>query len=458
MELPNYFLADLPTDHPLRAEMVVEACQTLKRNRERFLQPRSTEAVIQALVEVARSWLMPGSPWRTLALERGPSATGFSREVLAAGLDAYFRQWTTRNLTSLIVQEFGHPQRLERLAANDAETLGGMASHALGPGLLAHIAAGVLPTPVFTSILHGLLLRSAQFVKCASGASLLPRLFAHSLREAEPKLAACLEVAEWKGGGHPAEGALFSEADAVVASGTDETMAAVRRLLPPTVRFVAHGHRVSAGYVARESLSPMHAAGVVDAAAEDVAAWDQLGCLSPQVLYVETGGMLPPEGFAARLAEALAQVETRLPRGTLPEATAAAIFQRREFYRVRAAADPALTRCWFSPESTAWSVVYEADPQFQLSCLHRFVYVKPVDTLDDCLRRAEGWRGRWSTVGLSAVGPRVAELAQQFAAWGVTRICPLGRMQHPPLSWRHDGRPVLGDLVTWVGHELPTDA
>ena len=46
----------------------------------------------------------------------------------------------------------------------------------------------------------GLLTRSAQFVKCARGTSLLPRLFAHSIYEVEPKLASCLEIAEWPGG------------------------------------------------------------------------------------------------------------------------------------------------------------------------------------------------------------------------------------------------------------------
>ena len=39
------------------------------------------------------------------------------------------------------------------------------------------------------------------------------------------------------------------------------------------------------------------------------------------------------------------------------------------------------------------------------------------------------------------------------AAWGVTRVCPLGQMQNPPLTWRHDGRPALGDFVTWVDWE-----
>lgn len=450
--LPNYFLADLPPEAPLRPEMVSEACQTLKHNRDRFLLPRSTDSIIQVVIEVARQWLAPHSPWRTMALEQGPAAIGFSREMLAAGLDAFFRQLTPRNLTSLIVQDLGHPQRLDRLVANDAETFMNTLATTRGPELLVHYTAGFLPTPVFTAIIHGLLVRAAQFVKCASGSALLPRLFAHSLRDVEPKLASCLELADWKGGTHPLESALFSEADCVVASGSDQAIHELRLAVPPRVRFLDHGHRVSAGYVAREILGDYDAPRVLAAAAEDVSAWDQLGCLSPQVIFVETGGNLPPEGFAQQLAQELARTESRLPRGRLDDATATAVFQRREFYRVRAAASDN-TRCWFSPDSTAWSVVYEADSQFHTTCAHRFVLVKAVDSLDECLRQAEPFRGRWSTVGLAASGVRADELAQKFASWGITRVCPLGKMQQPPLTWRHDGRPVLGDLVSWTNFE-----
>ena len=455
MVLPNYFIADLPPDYQLQPGMIIEACQTLKRNRERYLLSRSTESIIQSLVELARFWAGPDSVWRSMALDAA-GAIGFSREVLAEGLDAFFRQLTARQLNALIVQEFGHSHRVDKLAANDAENLAGLATQVRGPELLVHVTAGMLPTPVFLSIVHGLLVRSAQFVKCASGAALLPRLFAHSLRDVDPKLASCLELGSWKGGNEELEQALFAEAGAVVASGSDDTMDALHRRVPRHVRLLAHGHRVSAGYVARETLSRPLDVQTVAAAAADVAAWDQLGCLSPHVIYVETGGVMPPEAFAAALAEELERVEQRLPRGPATTEVAATIFQRREFYRIRAASDPD-TKCHFSRESTAWSVVFEPDLQFQVSCLHRFIYVKPVDTQEELLRRLEPWRGKWSTVGLASVGVRAGELAEGFARWGVTRICPLGRMQRPGLTWRQDGRPVLGDLVQWTVHELPQD-
>ena len=61
---------------------------------------------------------------------------------------------------------------------------------------------------------------------------LLPRLFAHSIHEFEPKLAACLEVAEWRGGDTALEVALFAAADCVTATGAMRTLLAIRNRLP----------------------------------------------------------------------------------------------------------------------------------------------------------------------------------------------------------------------------------
>jgi hypothetical protein len=453
MTLPSYFLADLPPEARLDATMIREACDTLKRNREQYLLPRSLPSVIRTISRLSEEWLVPDNPFRRLALEQGPAHTGFSRQTLEAGLNDFFRQITAPSLQSLVEQDLGHLQRLETLAATDAEQRQDRAAHARGPQLLVHVSGGLLPNPTLTSMILGLLTRSAQFVKCASGTSFLPRLFAHSLHEAEPKLAACLEVAEWRGGSESLEAVLFAEADCITATGRDETLAALRQRVPVTKRFVAYGHRVSFGYVTQEALSGFSPQKVIANAARDVAAWDQLGCLSPHVIYVETGGKVTPEQFAEQLAEQLATLEASHPRRRLSEEEAAAIATRRSFYEVRAA-NSRDTRLWASPGSTAWTVVFEEDPRFQLSCLNRFIYVKHVASLRQALEAADAVYGKVSTVGLAAPESRALTLAHELARWGVARVCPLGRMQQPPFAWRHDGRPALGDLVTWTDWEL----
>jgi hypothetical protein len=448
LNLPNYFLADLPPEAAMTPALITEACQTLKRNRERYLEGRTTESIIHRLDGIGRDWLEADYPFRRHVLEAGPEATGFTAAVLAAGLDSFFKQLTAQNLEALLRQELGHPHRLDDFFPGEHERGAERVALARGPQLLAHIAPGNVPNAVMLDMVLGLLARSAQFVKCASGQAFIPRLFAHSLYEAEAKLGACLEVAEWPGGTEGLEAALFAEADCVAATGSDETLAAIRRTLPGHVRLVAYGTRVSFGFVAKDALTGRHPESIAAQAAQDVAAWNQLGCLSPHVIYVEEGGNVGAEGFADLLAGALEALEKTHPRGRLAAKEAAGIAARRSFYEVRAAHSPE-TRMWASAESTAWTVVLEMEARFQVSCLNRFVYVKQVKDVTEALRGADEVREKVSTVGLASSGARAAELAQQFARWGARRICPLGEMQKPPLGWRHDGRPALGDLLTW---------
>lgn len=453
MNLPNYFLADLPPEALLSPAMIAEACQTLKRNREHYLVTRSTESLIKTLSRVADSWLQPENPFRQLALKQGPEQTGFSRETLARGLDQFFGQLTRDNVHALLMQEFGDAKRLDALTTTFADQRQNRMAIVNAPEFQVHIAAGNIPNPTLTSMVFGLLTRSAQFVKCASKTSFLPRLFAHSIYEADPKLGACLEVAEWRGGSAALESALFTEADCVTATGSDETLTAIRAQLPVKTRFLGYGHRVSFGYVAGEDLFGSSAKKIVARAADDVVAWNQLGCLSPHVIYVQLGGEVSPDQFGELLAGELERREQIEPRGALRAEDAAAIATRRGIYEVRAAHSPGTTQHWCSKDSTAWTVVYEADAHFQMSCLNRFVYVKAVADLTALLQGADDIRGKVSTVGIAVPEDKAQEIATQLARWGATRICPLGQMQNPPLTWRHDGRPALGDLVTWTDYE-----
>ncbi|MDH7502181.1 MAG: hypothetical protein QHJ82_05625, partial [Verrucomicrobiota bacterium] len=108
MKLPDYFLADLPSDAQFSSALITEACLTLKRNRERFLAGRSTASLIDTIASVAADWLDPDNPFRRAALDKGPSETGFSRQTLEAGLDALFGSITTEGLQRLVLQDLGH--------------------------------------------------------------------------------------------------------------------------------------------------------------------------------------------------------------------------------------------------------------------------------------------------------------------------------------------------------------
>ncbi|MGZ8940449.1 MAG: acyl-CoA reductase, partial [Limisphaerales bacterium] len=223
--------------------------------------------------------------------------------------------------------------------------------------------------------------------------------------------------------------------------------------LPDRVRFVGYGHKLSLAYVTRESLEKNSAEKIAAALVEDVTAWNQLGCLSPHAVYVENGAPVRSLAFAEALAKELENREVSEPRGPVSSTTAAAIATRRMVYEVRAATDKE-NQIWSSAGSTAWTVVHENSHALQTSCLNRFLYMKPIHSFEEFLASIEPFHGKVSTVGLAAPMARAQEISLRLARAGVTRICRFGQMQNPPLSWRHDGRPSLGELVTWTDIEL----
>ena len=111
-----------------------------------------------------------------------------------------------------------------------------------------------MPPATVMSIVAGLLVRSAQFVKCGAGASVIPLLFAHSLREVNPQLASCLEIAAWPHDRQDLQHALLESAECVTVTGSDEALAAVGRDVPVSRRFVGYGHKVSFAYLTAEAL------------------------------------------------------------------------------------------------------------------------------------------------------------------------------------------------------------
>ncbi len=453
MDLPNYFFADLGAEEALSEQLVWDSALTLKRNGQSYLRNRSTNALIRALAQVGENWRDPNNPFRRFALQKGPEETGFSKATLESGLDAFFEQLTVENMEALVSQEMGHLKRLDAMSTSKEERFTDRSAMAIGPDLLVHITAGNIPVAALSSMVLGFLIGSPQFVKCAKGTSFIPKLFAHSIYYEDSKLGSCLEVAEWKGGNDTFEKPLFKEAQMVTVMGTNQTIRSVRERLDDHVRFVGYGHRISFGLVMKEALEGFLAHDTIRNTAKDVAAWDQLGCLSPHVIYVEQGGLVKPAEFAARLAEELETMEKKQPRREVSTEESATITSIRGMYEMRSADAPDATQIWMSEGSTAWTVVYEADPAWQSSTANRFVYVKAVDDLGELTRALEPQRHSISTVGYAAPEERVEELATLLARWGVTRLCPLGRMQRPPLGWRHDGRPPLSEWVTWVDWE-----
>ncbi len=416
---------------------------TLLTAREQYLVHRSVDSIAASIDNVVSFFLDPSSFVWQGAASHLPEETGLSPAMVRHTLPLIFQEYRAEKLVALLKDELGDRRCLDIFVL-----LHGKKRRAYGPGLTTHVLAGNIPGAGLDGVIFSLLVKSAVLVKTSSSSAFLPTLFARTLAEVDPELGACLAVVTWPGGSSGLEDMAFSRAELVVASGGNESLNAIRQRVQS--RLIGYGHKISFSIIDKDSLSDAQL--LARSAAYDVALFDQQGCLSPQLLYVEEGSAVSPRAFAVLLAEGLSYWQTRLPRGRISTEASIAIRRVRDEaeWQTLAGKDIAL---YASANSTEWTVIHDADPAFLPSPLYRTIRVKPLASLDQLSVLLAPWRAYLEAAGVALTSlqrPLVEELLSQA---GVSRICPIGAMQTPPLSWRHSGRPRIADLVRWVERE-----
>lgn len=423
----------------------------LRRTRAHQLRDRPVADVASALAGAAARLARPADPLRREAERALPAVAGYSPAMTRLVLDRMCADWTAPALNTLLRAEFDDPEVLDGFRA--APRRGRRTRvRAHGPELAVHFFAGNVPGVAVTSLIRSLLVKAATLGKTASGEPLLPVLFARALTDVDPGLADCLAVTYWPGGTERLEAAALQAADAVVVYGGREVVDDVRRRVPEGTRLVAHGPRLSFALVGRDALGGPDGPRTAEQAARAVATFDQQGCVSPHVIYVEEGGALAPVQFAELLAGRLEQLEEELPRGGVRPADAAAIRQLRGAAEFRALGDDEV-RVFASEDGTRYTVIYTAEADFEPSCLNRLVWVKPLSDLENVVSFVRPVTAYLQTVGITGAGARRAAVAERLGRIGVSRVTSLERMPWPPGHWHHDGRSPLRELVRWVDLE-----
>lgn len=356
------------------------------------------ERTITALDATLRAWEADDSPWID---KLGRTHAVFSPEVLRAGIRRGVAPWTADAMRSL------HSQQFE----------GGY----LAPERVAVWLAGSIPTASFLALTLPLLAGARVFAKPASADPWSADWFAESLRESDAGVGARLVIGDDPG--------VLKQADAVISYGSDESVAAVRKLAGDASTFVGYGHKVSLAWIDADA----DLAAAARELAVDLALWDGRGCLSPGWALVQDDGAGDRlRAFADELERAMARIEWEFPRGSLLGEEELAV---REFRARVAARGEAELR--MPPDSTAWTIALQpADTECPPGSL-RTIPLVPVADLDAAVRWCKPLEAWLSTVGHAHEDSARVETA--MARVGVSRICPLGRMQLPPLDWNHDG-------------------
>lgn len=388
----------------------------------------------------AARWRDLNDPVRREAEGALPQACGLSKEMVREVLDDLFGQLTEAALLGLLESELGDPAVLDRFRPRKGKE-GNV--RAFGPRLITQILPGNILGVSVVSLVCGLLVKSANLLRVSREELPLIALFATSLKAVWPELGDAVAVLTWDKTREDLTHAAFEKADCAIVYGNNTTLAAVRPHIPVTAKTIFHGHKLSLGVIAREATG----VDLAEKAAIDIVLYDQRGCLSPHLYYVESGGAASPHDFAKQLADALRAAAVKWPKGAVSADEAGRIQQLRAALPLKGGA------VFQSEKGVDWTVLFDPDPEFTASPLSRTIWIKPVDDLSDIPPLLVPVGDLVQAVGVAASPERAEALANTLSIIGGCRICAIGDMQRPPLHWHHDGAFRLLPLLRFVDWE-----
>jgi len=399
----------------------VRAASARLRERGAALRKRPRAEIVGVLGAVIEQLRDAKSSLRQRLARELPEATGFAPATLAAGLDAGFGAWSADAFAALVQRELeSTPQRA-----------------ASGFPLTAVVLGGAIPMPSALQLLAPLALASPVLVRPGSHDAVTTRALKDALEKLDPELGRAVEVVAFPHADRDAIGAL-AQADCVVVTGGDAAVAALAERVRPSQRFVGYGHRFSIAALGREGDLARACAAI----ARDVSLWDQLGCLSPLALYAVGWRWQERAGLLDALAGELAELALRWPLGRVPADARASRANELATCELRSAAsgDVELRR-----DSTgSWALLAERDSTFRGSPLYRAPRVHFVSDLAEIEASLAPVARHLACAGLVGfVAEQRAEIDRLLLGLGASRLCPAGEMQAPPISWCHDGMPVL---------------
>ncbi len=430
----------------LDAQQMTALARRVKAASRLHLKTMTVSQIVDVIDRAVARLLDPADRYRQQADRLLPLITGYDAEMVRLGLTAFLKTFRAPQLQRFVAEDFANPKLLDEFQPRPK----GGAARAYGPELLFHSWAGNVPALPLWSLVCGLLVKAGSIGKLPSAEPLFASLFARLLAEVHPPLADCLAVVWWKGGDAQQSAAVYAEADTVLAYGGNAALDDIRRQLPVTTRFLPYGHKLGFGVIGVAALDTLRGPATARLAAHDVMRYDQQGCYSPHVFYVERGGKVSPREFAQHLASELANLQHRFPRRALALEEAAAVAgwrQAGELQSLSASGGSEL----IGVDGAHWGVAYADQPRtLAPTALNRCIQVVAVDRLDDVVEQVEAHRPFLQTAGLAVAPADLFRLSELLGAAGVTRIAAIGSMTAPEAGWHHDGRFNLLDLVRIV--------
>jgi len=449
MAWEHYLFGDLVSlETPPDLAFVDQLLDRAEKARE-DLADLEVRRVLDLMDRVGRLWSDPNFGPRRLALQHMPQVVGFSPQMVERGLDELGRLLSRPNLLEMLRYELGVPESLDRWYWRS-----GFNGYVRGVplGVVLHVSPGNVFLGAVDSLLRGLLTKNTNILKVSSADPIFPLLFARTLAEQDRdgRIARSFAVVSFRGGEAELEARFKARCQGTVVWGGEQALQAWSRDLPPGNRLVPYGPRMSLAVITRAWLDEVDLAEAAEALATDVAMWEQRGCGSPQMLFLEEAGPAG-ERFLEAVQEALDHLAVSIPPAQLDRDEQIEILRERELARFGELTGD--SRAWYPEGDTRWTVLWRRDTRRLGSPLNRTLVVHPYSRWEEVLHALTPYRDVLQSVGMGALPMELRDLSGDLVRLGATRITEIGRMHVARAGAPHDGSFQLGRLLRWVSIE-----
>lgn len=395
--------------------------------------------IVRAVADAAARWADADFPPRVRLLDRVVERTGYTAPVVEYALDQLFGSLTVDALEATIAGELGSLEVLDDFALRP----GRPRAQALPVGSVCVISSR-------TTI--GVAIVPAVFAMCAKCDVLvkdredgLVRAFFETLGQDLDQIAQAARAQTWEA---ETDAINVGSFDAIVAFGSDATLARIAASTQGGARFIGFGSRASIGYVAREELRDvMHAKAIAAGAARDLVLYETEGCLSLHALFVERGGSVDPQQFTRLVAQEVERASVEFPPGLRDARASARIASARNLAAFRSAAGSGSV---FSDARGSYLTVLDPPESEPPAFLPRAIAVHAVENPGDAITYLARHDIPVEAIAIAGKRPDLRTLAIEI---GAHRIARFGDLQRPPLGGNHGGRSRIADFITWITDE-----
>ncbi len=299
-------------------------------------------------------------------------------------------------------------------------------------GAILHIAPGNSPSSGFLSVLEALICGNVNILKdtprngmfsiyliemlCSILDEIKPLIFAFHLSSKE-------EVLMNK---------LLNMCDGVSVWGGDTAISSIRKSVPPGIRLIEWGHKISFAYFTLNAVKDSEA---MEALAHDICRMEQQACSSPQVLYIDTDNFNDIVSASEFFASALENVSKMYPLAQIDIHEQAEITTVTLMTKLQ---QPFGDSHVIEDKNLKWRILAEKNSDLKASPLYRTIWVKPLPK-KNILKTLLPYRRWLQTVSLSCEKKDFSLLSYRLLKAGATRIVSPGNVFSSYPGEPHDG-------------------